>query len=924
MASLPSFEEILTEVHARLGLKALPNRRLFTGYKMEVDGHVDRVQQLLRGKKSDTDDLPGIYQALELDERAQRDASYVIEKLAGILKALELRTWTGNASQQQVLWQLLVCVHVPMWARNIAFWSLANIEHELPPIDAGMPGGEFWFLPTSDAETGEIKLPVPKVLDWLLSLLEAPSLDTLGSAIGREFLREQDEKSGRDESAVKTLRNWLKNGLPKSAEQIDKIFPDNATLSFDGAFQLASGLSLEEQFENSLKFVVDRKRLNVEQLSDQIPMKPERLHPVFARTASDEEKAEFVRHVSIRYAAPTMATIRQRLRVARLMQAGYQDLVNFLCPDLKPEEAHDPKKNKVLQLIGLFATVHNTTIQARHHGNTEAEQDACFEKQFAPWDSYDLLLPILSSIDWEDRVPLLAERLTRRFLSLAPEQGLEDILPTSNDDLEAVWRLRIERIQDELDEDKRVEMLLQRVKAASPYRALQAEESFWVLSQFVQSDSLSENIRQMALKRLAEVSVTPLERGSYRLLKLGFLLNGEARLRPKDVRLQVQQQLDAAEADKEAWEMWKAPMLRFRAKHALFENRIDDAEQDFKAALAACSERSFGGARGEIAQDGFATAIIQTAFNPKQEFYYRNMLHFMEFPNGVPSFEDAATECEEFFWSTLYRPYPGLDPIDGAGKANLVAAIKETFGLIQNGDWDGFKAWMEKNKKAFHDADLKDARRSSVLMQSLKFLNEFELKLPMLRAMTPGHLQGELPKVEQHMRNRRESIRLLLESWPKQAKIDDFKGQTPLMLAANHGDVELVRLLVPRSNIDAQDYLGRTPLHSAVAGRSPACVEAILATNPDVAKVSEGEANTVAHTAVRFGWTDGLRLILDEFPGLAAVENSAGQTPLAMACELVENYDEWRTYMENQKSRQVGTKVDFESVVALLGERQLH
>lgn len=868
--------------------------------------------------------MPGIYQALELDERAQRDASYVIEKLAGILKALELRTWTGNASQQQVLWQLLVCVHVPMWARNIAFWSLANIEHELPPIDAGMPGGEFWFLPTSDAETGEIKLPVPKVLDWLLSLLEAPSLDTLGSAIGREFLREQDEKSGRDESAVKTLRNWLKNGLPKSAEQIDKIFPDNATLSFDGAFQLASGLSLEEQFENSLKFVVDRKRLNVEQLSDQIPMKPERLHPVFARTASDEEKAEFVRHVSIRYAAPTMATIRQRLRVARLMQAGYQDLVNFLCPDLKPEEAHDPKKNKVLQLIGLFATVYNTTIQARHHGNTEAEQDACFEKQFAPWDSYDLLLPILSSIDWEDRVPLLAERLTRRFLSLAPEQGLEDILPTSNDDLEAVWRLRIERIQDELDEDKRVEMLLQRVKAASPYRALQAEESFWVLSQFVQSDSLSENIRQMALKRLAEVSVTPLERGSYRLLKLGFLLNGEARLRPKDVRLQVQQQLDAAEADKEAWEMWKAPMLRFRAKHALFENRIDDAEQDFKAALAACSERSFGGARGEIAQDGFATAIIQTAFNPKQEFYYRNMLHFMEFPNGVPSFEDAATECEEFFWSTLYRPYPGLDPIDGAGKANLVAAIKETFGLIQNGDWDGFKAWMEKNKKAFHDADLKDARRSSVLMQSLKFLNEFELKLPMLRAMTPGHLQGELPKVEQHMRNRRESIRLLLESWPKQAKIDDFKGQTPLMLAANHGDVELVRLLVPRSNIDAQDYLGRTPLHSAVAGRSPACVEAILATNPDVAKVSEGEANTVAHTAVRFGWTDGLRLILDEFPGLAAVENSAGQTPLAMACELVENYDEWRTYMENQKSRQVGTKVDFESVVALLGERQLH
>ncbi len=174
------------------------------------------------------------------------------------------------------------------------------------------------------------------------------------------------------------------------------------------------------------------------------------------------------------------------------------------------------------------------------------------------------------------------------------------------------------------------------------------------------------------------------------------------------------------------------------------------------------------------------------------------------------------------------------------------------------------------------------------------------------------------------MRNRRESIRLLVESWPKQAKIADFKGQTPLMMAANYGDVELVRLLVPLSEIDAQDYLGRTPLHAAVAGRSSACVEAILAMNPNVAKVSEGEANTVAHTAARFGWAGGLSLILDEFPGLAAAENSAGETPLAMARELFENYEAWRTYMENQRGRQVGTKADFESVVALLEERQLH
>jgi hypothetical protein len=911
MALLPSFEEILTEVHFRLGLKALRTKGRFTGYELEVSGHVNRVQRLLQD----------VYEALELDERAQRDAAHVVEKLAGILKALELRVWTGNASQQQVLWQLLASVHVPMWARNIAFWSLANIEHDLPPIDAGMPGGDFWFLPTADAQTGEIKMPQAKVLDWLLDLLDEPSL-TAGAVTlaGDPFAGAEADP----EALARKLRYWSANTKPKSAESIAALFPMNATIAFPGALSSLAGLSLAMQFESALKFVVDRKRLNPGLLSDQIPMTPERLHPVFERTASDEEKAAFVRHVSIRYAAPKMATIRQRLRVARLAQAGYQDLVKFLCPDLQPEDEHDAKRNKVLQLIALFETVYNKTVQAWHHGNTEAEQDAWFEKRFAPWDRYDLLLPILSSLDWEARVPLLAERLTRRFLSLAPESGLEDILPVSQDDLEAVLRPRIERIQNERDEDKRVDVLLQRVKAASPYRALQAEGSFWVLSQFAQSNSLSEDIRQMALKRMAEVSVTPLERGTFRLLRLGLLLNGETRSWPKDVRLQVQQQLDTAAADQEAWEMWKAPMLRFRAKHALFENRINDAERDFKAALEACSERSFGGLRGEIARDGFATAIIRVAFNPKQEFYYRNMLHFMEFPNGVPSFEDAATECEEFFWSTLYQPYPGIEPMEGAGKKNTVAAIEATFGLIQQGDWDGFKAWVEKNTKAFQGTDLKDARRNSILMLSLKFLYEFESKLPMLRAMTPVHLQSELPTVEQHMRNRRESLRLLLESWPKQAKIADFKGQTPLMMAANHGDVELVRLLASLSDVDAQDYLGRTPLHSAVAGRSPACVEAILAMNPDVAKVSEGEANTVAHTAVRFGWPEGLRLILDGFPELSGDENAAGQTPLAMARELLEYHEEWRTYMENQKARQVGTKADFEAVVALLEEPQLH
>lgn len=442
MAHLPTFEEILSEVHVRFGLKALTEKSRFTGYEMEKDRHAQRIQSLLQQ----------IYGALELDERAQKEARRKGNELRDILKAIGRNTWTGNASQQQVLWHTLACIHVPVWARNIARWSLYNVEHDLPPIDAGMPGGEFWFLPTHNQVAGKVEMPLAKVLAWLLDLLEEPSLACGASRLAGDAFKGSEVDP---ESLTRKLRYWCTTNKPQSADEIEKLFPEGLDLIFPGALPSAKDKTPDEQFENALKFVVDRRKLSVEQLSGQIPMTPERLRPVFDCSASEKEKATFVQHVAIRYAAPDMATVRQRLRVARLVQAGYDDLVKCFCPVLLQEQVHDPRQNKVLQLIGLFETIYNKTIQAWHHGDTESAQDAWFENQFSPWDRYDLLLPILSSLPWEARVSLLAERLTRRFLSLQPEHGLEDILPTSEADLEDVLRPRVECIQRETEEDRK-------------------------------------------------------------------------------------------------------------------------------------------------------------------------------------------------------------------------------------------------------------------------------------------------------------------------------------------------------------------------------------------------------------------------------------------------------------------------------------
>ena len=743
---------------------------------------------------------------------------------------------------------------------------------------------------------------IPNVLDWLLDLLGETTFAPLDHVLGNAQLRE----NGND-AVVRTLRNWQYSGsLPKSSDKIKEVFPDDTKLVFNGAFKLNVEESQEKQFDNAWEFIFQHKGLSIEQLSRQIPMTQERLRPIHEKKASVEEKTEFVRNVKIRYAAPTMATIRQRLRVARLTQAGYQDLLKIFCPNLKPEDL--TQKNKALQLVALFTIIYNKKIQAWNHGRTKEEQDAWFVTQFAPSDRYDFLLPLMSSITWDDRIDLLVDLLTRRFFSIKPEQELESILPFGDEDPHVVLRPRVERMQKERDEDERVVKLRQRVKAASPYRALQAESSFWVLTQFAQSDGLNEKIRQMAWQRMAEVASSPLERGNCQILELEYLLHGDRASRHKNIRSMVKEKLDAAEADLDAWRYWKAPMLRLKAKHALFENRMDDAESFFKDALEACSERAFGSLRGEIAKECFAVVLARNTLNPQNhEPYYRNMLHFTEFTEKPPSFEDAATKVEEFFWKQLYQPYPGLESFAGGTGEALLNAFKDTFEMIAQADWERFKDWLEENAKSFREDDFKDVRRNSFLMQLLKSLYR---------------LEDEASKVEQLLRNVRASICMLLNAWPEQARLSDFKGQTPLMMAAHHGDHQLVELLLPLSEINAQDYLGRTVLHVAVAGRSLDCFKAVLALNPDVLKVSCEDKNTVAHTAVRFGWGEGLRLLLEQFPELAGEKNHFGQTPIEMAQDLFENYESWHAFMREQQARTIGTRSDFECVLALLKEHE--
>lgn len=650
MSHIPLFEELLAEIHRGLGLERPDSKGRFTSGGMQTANHKALEEKLVEE----------VFDSLGLDENAREDAILNVNEFGFFYKALALRISTYEASQQQVLWHLLAYVLLPGVARRVAFWALHNEERGLPAIDAGMPGGTFWFLPVWDIDKDQVVMPVTQVLGWLLDLLDTKKLRDMDRLIGPKGLRHEGT-----ESAIRTLQNWYKGGVPKSAEKIGQIFPDDAALVFPGAFSLDETLSQDELFQAAIDFAA-RKDLNATSLSRQIPMNKERLSIVLTGAASNEEQQHFVKCLARRYAIPSMSVVRRRLRVARLMQEGFERLLKFL-HELAPKDCPiETTRNKALQLLSVFSFVYNQTVAAYKEGGPVWQQDAWFEKKLAPWDAGDLFISILPSLI--GRMPverILADRLSRIFREQLSCSQIEDLAPLNEADpnLLPILKRRANRVRRFIDEDLRSADLLEQVKTMAPWRALMFETGFQVLLDFVGNVD-SKEMRKLGLDRLRDIAATPVEQTAVEVLALYYLLNDLEHPWPQEAQEQAQSILDRVERSP-GYELWKAPVLRLKALHHLFQNDFAAAKQFMDEALEACSERAYGLERGHIATEAFAITIVHEGLNPRTHLpYYGQILRFREefLIFRAPSFDDVAAQCEDVFWDELYRPYPGFEP----------------------------------------------------------------------------------------------------------------------------------------------------------------------------------------------------------------------------------------------------------------------
>jgi hypothetical protein len=823
MATIPTFEELLLEAHQSLGLKfEQKDKPKLPRLEKPLVGHLASVERLLNE----------IFAALGMDALAQRDATLNVLEWANFDKSVELETWTFNADRRQIVWQMLGTSHAPALGRRLAFWMLQE------RLDKGMPAGQFWYLPRASSQGPDARLtmPVAQVVDWLRDLLGMPVGDIRLGGQAAQARQQQIDDAAKLEtdvfaSMVRELNNWRQGTLPH-VSTIAKYFPDDAALPFKGALLLSPDMPLREQLHTAIEFV-RAKNLDAASLREQIPMtQPGQLEAILADQASDEEARQFIEFMQERWAVPSMATVRRRVLIARMVQDGYRRLGQFLFGDDFDEGCADPARNKLLQVIALFQRAYDLTLLAAKESEDRGRQNLWFDRQLSPWEKEGAFLAIAPSKYLTGAIDL-AVRLNRSFESMRSDDLLEDLCGYDEASTKAIAERESRRAAALYTERLAIRACIEALTKGAPYKKLQKETNYAVVSEVARSDELPLSIRQMAGARAEELATSPSGALGAITLQLYTLFSRAPAERPKDMRMQVEGLLARAEASP-AFSEWEAVLLQYKAKHALASNDFAAAHKLFNAALVACQVRNYGPMRGEIARDAFAVVVERPPVSfslGNYEGYLRNMLAFgtaiLADPTTLPSLEDAACEVAEYFWESLYVPYRG-ERVESPLAQKQIEAIRspDTMELLLHADWDGLDAWMKRHAE-LRDKRLRHVRGETVLSMWLRALYQARQVQPEILALQEKYpFDAVAPMANSVVRGLREGIKRLIAAWPKLVNLADFKKQTPLMLAVRHGDAEMSALLLGAgADLTHQDIQGKTALDLALASHASACVE---------------------------------------------------------------------------------------------------
>lgn len=459
--------------------------------------------------------------------------------------------------------------------------------------------------------------------------------------------------------------------------------------------------------------------------------------------------------------------LRSLLLWARAIEQGYKDLVGFLTPGVAPNEA-DPMRNKALQLIELFRWSHEATLIS-HDPSAEREKMK-FSVSFPKWAKDS----VFSAITANENDDLPAPETIGQFLSLMLMSMPDDhVLPDLFENLQArspkMWMPNQERLGERETAQATIENVLVMWGGDDPAR------QFYVAS------------------------------GLEKLRKL-----------PR---------IDEFEAD----------FAYLCALNALSSGNFDEARQHAEKALELCLTRSIGPLKLDIAKLNFSLAVAQVAFNHGgAERSFRILCKSVQPQDAARwklsegpidySMRLAAADHSAWFWGNIVRPYEGVEIEAPLQESSEI--IRAYAGLLFSGASEVEVRAFKKKFGGHLKRKLRDVRGDTFFTVTSKMVPD------LVRVMRQIPTYSGIPKEPSELANSMAATHLKLVRLLPTDVLDarDYLKQTALMLAVERNDVDMVRALIDRHvDIDAQDVIGRTALHSAAKVGADRCFEILLA-----------------------------------------------------------------------------------------------
>ena len=205
-----------------------------------------------------------------------------------------------------------------MYVIPFLVFNLAEYQTNGSNLEKGMPGGEFWYLPQVDHETGCIRLPVHNVLSWWQDLLGVPLADIAQQLCGSEDVVD----------AQAQIRHWMTEDRPPSIETI--AVWAGASLPYRGIFVARRDLPPKGRWEHCQVFLKQKgfNPITAHLLERQIrPLRNLSFGEFFKGDAVDRglPTDELIQRLEERYAKPGRQQLRSRFLIAAAFQRAFAD-----------------------------------------------------------------------------------------------------------------------------------------------------------------------------------------------------------------------------------------------------------------------------------------------------------------------------------------------------------------------------------------------------------------------------------------------------------------------------------------------------------------------------------------------------------------------------------------------------------------------